>query len=141
MGRTLGILDVAVEQDVDAIRQGYEHFNQTGSIDLSQFDEEAEFDATGRVFDRAVYRGHEEIRQYFAQLREIWERQVLEPQDFVEIDDKIVVPVRITTIGKGSGVKTTSDAAHVWTIRAGKVVRLQIFQSREEALEATRLSE
>src|SRR5690349_4007550 len=113
-------------QNAEAVRQGYEHFNRTGRADLSQFDEEAEFDASGRVFDRAVYRGHEEIGEYFAQLSEVWERQVLEPQDFVEADDKVVVPVRITTIGKGSGVETTADAAHVWTIRAGKVVRLQI---------------
>jgi len=122
--------------DIDAIRQGYEHFNRTGRVDLSLFDPGAEFDARGRVFDRAVYRGHEEIGRYFAQLSEIWERQALEPLDFVAVGDKVVVPVRITTVGKGSGVQTTADAAHLWTIGDGKVIRLQIFQTREEALEA-----
>jgi ketosteroid isomerase-like protein len=129
------------EQNVDAIRRGYEHFNRTGRVDLSQFDPEAEFDATGRVFDRAVFRGHDAIGQYLAQLSEVWERQVLEPQDFIEVDDTVVVTVRITTIGKGSGIQTTANAAHVWTIRARKVIRLQIFQTREEALEAAGLSE
>jgi ketosteroid isomerase-like protein len=109
-------------------------------VDLSQFDEEAEIDATGRVFDPAVYRGHDEIGRYFDQLNEIWERQILEPQDFIEAGEAVVVPVRITTIGKGSGVETTADAAHLWTLAEGKVVRLQIFQSREEALEAARAS-
>jgi ketosteroid isomerase-like protein len=128
------------KQDLDAIRQGYEHFNRTGQVDLSQFDPEAEFDATGRVFDRAVYRGREQIREYFAKLGEVWERQVLKPQEFVEIGDKIVVPVMITTVGKGSGIETTANAAHVWTIRDGKVRRLQILQTREEAIRAAESS-
>jgi uncharacterized protein len=126
------------DETVDPIRRGYEHFNRTGEVDLSQFDPEAEFDATGRVFDPAVYRGHEEIGRYFAQLSEVWERQTLDPLEFVEVHDMVVVPVRITTVGKGSGVETTAEAAHVWTLRGGKVIRLQIFQSREEALEAAR---
>jgi hypothetical protein len=125
--------------NVDALRGGYEHFNQTGQVDLSNFDPEAEFDASGRVFDPAIYRGHVEIGRYFAQLSEVWEHQTLEPEEFIVADDKVVVPVRITTVGKGSGVETTAKAAHLWTLRADKVVRLQIFQTREEALKAAGL--
>lgn len=125
-----------MNQDAEAIRRGYEHFNRTGEADLSQFHLEAEIDATGRVFDRAVYRGHEEISQFFAQLSEVWGRQVLEPEDFLAVGDRVVVPVRITAVGKHSGVETVARAGHVWTMRAGKAIRLQIFQTREEALDA-----
>jgi ketosteroid isomerase-like protein len=128
-----------LEGNVEAIRRGYEHFNREGRPDLSQFDPDAELDARGRVFDPAVYRGHEEITRYFDQLDEVWERQVLEPLEIVEVDDKVVVPVRITTLGKGSGAETTSEAAHLWTIRDGKVLRLQIFQTPAEAFEAAGL--
>jgi hypothetical protein len=127
-----------LEPNIDAIRAGYEHFNRTGGIDPSQFAPDAELDASTRVFDAAVYRGHEEIGSYFDSLREIWESQVLEPISFEVVDDKVVVAVSLTTIGKGSGVETSAQAGHVWTVKSDKVVRLQIFQSHDEALEAAR---
>jgi hypothetical protein len=104
--------------NLELIRQGYEDFNRTGRPDLSRFHPEAELDARGRVFDPAVYRGHEEIGRYFDQLDEFWERQALEPRDFVEVDDMVVVP-RITT--------------------EDKVLRMQIFQTPAEAFEAAGL--
>jgi ketosteroid isomerase-like protein len=125
----------------EALREGYEHFNRTGRPDLSKFHPDAEFDATGRIFDRAMYRGHREIGEYFDQLDDVWERQSLEPEEFVELGDKVVVSVTITTVGRGSGVETKASAAHLWTLRDDKVVRLQIFQTRGDALEAAGLAE
>ena len=43
--------------------------------------------------------------------------------------------------GKGSGVEVEADFAFVFTIRQGKLLRWQMFTSREEALEAAGLPE
>jgi ketosteroid isomerase-like protein len=65
----------------------------------------------------------------------------LEPQDFVDAGDKVVVSVRLVGVGKESGVETTANAAHVWTFRDGRIVRQTTFQTMPEALEAAGLSE
>ena len=62
----------------------------------------------------------------------------MEPHDLIDAGDKVVASVRLVGVGRQSGVETTANAAHVWTFRSGKIVRLTVFQTMEEALEAVR---
>ena len=41
--------------------------------------------------------------------------------------------------GRGSGVTVDTEGAHVWTLRDGKVVRLEAFADRAKALAAVGL--
>jgi ketosteroid isomerase-like protein len=43
--------------------------------------------------------------------------------------------------GKGSGVPVDNEGAHVWALRDGKVVRLEIFADRADALAAAGLAD
>jgi ketosteroid isomerase-like protein len=63
----------------------------------------------------------------------------MEPQEFIDAGDKVVVSVRLVGVGKQSGVATMANAAHMWTFREGKIVRLTVFQTLQEALEAVGL--
>jgi ketosteroid isomerase-like protein len=54
--------------------------------------------------------------------------------------DLVVVLARYTGRGKGSGVEVDTEGAHVWTLRDGKAVRLEIFADRIRALEAVGLA-
>jgi ketosteroid isomerase-like protein len=65
----------------------------------------------------------------------------MEPERFFERADQVVVFVRIRGRGKGSGVEIENRAAHVGTVRSGKVVRLVVYPERAQALEAGGLSE
>ena len=40
--------------------------------------------------------------------------------------------------GKGSGVEIHQEGAHVFKLRDGRVVRLEVFASREKALASVR---
>ncbi len=53
----------------------------------------------------------------------------------------MVVLARYTGRGKGSGVDVDTEGAHVWTLRDGKAVRLEIFADRARALQAVGLAE
>jgi hypothetical protein len=53
---------------------------------------------------------------------------------------RIVVLYRQTG-GKTSGVEADARGGHVWTMRNGKAVRLEVHAHRHEALEAAGLSE
>jgi ketosteroid isomerase-like protein len=110
-------------------------------VDLAGLTDDFEFDASGRVFDPIVCHGHEEVVAFFERLGEIWERQELAPSDFLVAGDQVVVSVRVTAVGKESGVETSAHGGHLWTFRGDQASGLRIFQSRAEALRAAGLSE
>ena len=68
-----------------------------------------------------------------------WEEWRVEPEDFLASGDHGVVLCRYTGRVRGSGVVT--HGAHLWTFREGKAIRLEVFSSRERALEAAGLRE
>ena len=65
----------------------------------------------------------------------------MEPQELIDAGDEVVAAVRLVGVGRQSGVETMANAAHLWTFREGKIVRLTVFQTMQEALEAVRLRE
>ena len=127
------------QENVEIIRRGYEHYNRTGEPDYSVLDPEVVYDVSTRTFDPFVYHGHEGVREFLALIREQWATFRLEPQEFVDAGDSVVVSVRLVGVGKESGVETTANAAHLWTLRRGKIVRQTTFQTMSEALEAAGL--
>ena len=129
------------QENVEIVRRGYEHYNRTGEPDYSVLDPEIVYDVSRRTFDPRVYHGHEGLREFVALIREQWSTMRLEPQDFVDAGDRVVVSVHLIGVGKESGVETTANAAHVWTFRDGKIVRQTVFQTMDEALEAAGLRE
>lgn len=65
-----------------------------------------------------------------------WESWRCEAEDYVRFAGVIVVLTRYRGRGKGSGLELDVEGAHVWRIRDGKAVRLEIFADRERALRA-----
>ena len=70
-------------------------------------------------------------------LRE-WEEWRAEAVEYVELGDYVVVLAVYHGRGRGSGVEISQEGAHVFKLRDEKVVRLEIFASREKALESVR---
>ena len=99
------------------------------------------YDVSRRTFDPLVYHGHQGVREFLALIREQWATLRLEPQEFVDAGDKVVVSIRLVGVGKESGAETTAESAHVWTFREGKIIRQTTFQTMDEALEAAGLRE
>ena len=61
----------------------------------------------------------------------------LEPQEFIDAGDQIVVALHQRVRGKGSGAEVVGNIAHVWTMRGGRSrYRLRIFGDKESALRA-----
>jgi len=129
------------QENVEIVRRGYEHYNRTGEADFDVLDPEIVYDVSRRTFDPLVYHGHQGVREFGALIREQWASMRLEPQEFVDAGDSVVVSVRLVGVGKESGIETTANAAHIWTFRDGKVVRQTTFQTMSEALEAAGLRE
>ena len=68
--------------------------------------------------DRAETRyGKEGIKELFDSYMEAFDALRLEPQEFIDAGDQIVVSLHQRVRGKGSGAEVVGRIAHVWTMR------------------------
>jgi ketosteroid isomerase-like protein len=66
----------------------------------------------------------------------------MEPAEFVDAGDRVVVIGRRVGKGRGSGVDVNQPMADVFTLHGGRIVRCEIgYSDRAEALEAVGLRE
>ena len=130
------------QADIETLRLGYEAFNRgdwDATVPLAH--PEFELQAADRAVHPGTYRGAEAARQFFEDLFEPFEEVVIEPEEFYERDDQIVVFLVARFRPTGSSAFVENRIGHLWTIHEGKFARLAIFPRREDALEALGLSE
>ena len=86
-------------------------------------------------------RGAQGYREWLTSISETLEWEV-KLAEITEIDHERVLAVTPTKFrGRQSGAETEQRIAAVVTVREGKVVRTELFQSPEQALEAAGLEE
>jgi ketosteroid isomerase-like protein len=124
------------QENVEIVRRTYE----TDDPDPDLYDAEAVFDNSNAI-DPGVYRGLDQIREFYDAQGEMWESQRYEPQEFIPIGvDQVVVSEEIVSVGR-DGVEVVARVATLCTLRAGKITHLKTFQTKADALEAAGLSE
>jgi ketosteroid isomerase-like protein len=90
----------------------------------------------GRGLGSTTYRGHEGLRRWYEEATEEWDELVIEPYEFIERGDHLVIFLRAVGRGRGSHVEVSAEIVHVAEFRDGKFIRLDGFGDREQALEA-----
>ena len=90
---------------------------------------------------KPVYTGHEGVREAWRDRLMAWGEVDYEVEELMDIGDRVVAIIRDRQVGRSSGVPINSAHAAVWTLADGKVTRLQVFDDRQEALEAVGLRE
>lgn len=129
--------------NVEAIRGVYQAWLRNDPAAFDAIDPEIEVHPDPEAYwvgvDR-IYRGHKGIRQYLAGVNEAFEDYRPEVEEFLEVDDKVVTLAIEHGRGRDSGADVESRrTAHVWTMRNGKAVRLDLYLDRDRALEAVGL--
>jgi ketosteroid isomerase-like protein len=72
---------------------------------------------------------------------EIYEGFRVEPEEFIEAGDKVVVVARVRATAKRMGIDLDSRWAFVWTVCEGRLARNEVYAERRDALQAAGLSE
>ena len=131
------------EGNIEIIRRCFEALN-SGDVETAK--QYADPDCELRTLTAGVagrpYRGPAGLEQYFADADESWATMKQTPLRFIEVDDeRTIVVVRFQATGKGSGVEIDQEVTPIWSIRAGKVIRVENHPTLAEALEAAGLSE
>jgi ketosteroid isomerase-like protein len=88
-----------------------------------------------------VYQDHADPNPRLRSWLSEWDRWRVDADDYLEIGDHVIVLTTYHGRGKGSGVEVHSQGAHVFELRDGRVVRLEIFTDREKAIESVRAAE
>jgi ketosteroid isomerase-like protein len=126
-------------RDIELLRTGYAAFSDRDlSFVLSFVDPDVELEVYTERPDMTdtVYRGHEGFLENLAELTEVFDDFQIEPEELTEGGDAIFAVVRVSGRGRSSGVAIDQRLFHVWTIRDGKALRLEIHSDRERALRA-----
>jgi ketosteroid isomerase-like protein len=89
--------------------------------------------------DSASYRGLEGVRQWQADWGSSWEDWGWDAEEFIEAGERVVAVLRVHAKGRRSGIDVEQLNAAVWTLRDGKCVRLDYYDSRDQALQAAGL--
>ena len=89
-----------------------------------------------------VYHGHEGVRAFWRQWFAAWETARFEYEEFIDAGDTVVTILSQRVRGRTSGIELDWDSyGQNWTVQNGKIVRVEFFPTRAEALEAAGLQE
>jgi len=131
------------EQNVQIVRRGYELY-AAGDLEgvtalLSANAEVADAGGLGVAGTAAGTRfGPEGFLRANEEALESFEEYRVEPEEFIDAGEAVVVRVRIFGRGRASGANLDIRVAHLWVLRDGKAVRGDVYRTTEEALEAAR---
>jgi ketosteroid isomerase-like protein len=124
-------------QDLELVRSVLETINESGM--------EAALDRIHPDFEGVTppelspepdtYRGHEGIRRYFAGFDGVMDEVRWEADELMEApDDRVVARMRLLTRSVATGLELELPVWSLCTLRDGKILRLEAFANREDAL-------
>jgi ketosteroid isomerase-like protein len=124
-------LGVALTSDLyDALNQG----DMDAFFDLLH--PEVELREEFIALDVAVYRGHDGVREWMRRSSEVMSGFRFEPLRFMRLEDSVVIPVRLTARGAGSGAEVSADLVHMGQMTDGKISLLAAYPDLQSAVDA-----
>jgi ketosteroid isomerase-like protein len=134
------------EENVEVVREVITLMNapQGDELDprlLELFAPEVEVDVSRRLFKPDVYQGHAGLARLRREVEELWGTFLAKPERFMDVGESVIVIEIAQGRGRGSVVTAETQLAVIWTVRRGKVIRMEVGLDPQEALELVRLRE
>ena len=131
------------EENIEVIRRVTESFNEGGfgsAETLSFFDSDLVFEEPPEQPAPRVARGRDEAAELFGQFDATWETHRSELEEVRALDQERVLVLSIEHFRGRDGIEIDQPAGAIFTLREGKIVRMQSFWERQTALRAAGLS-
>jgi ketosteroid isomerase-like protein len=122
----------------EIIRDIYEAIS-SGNFDTatSYFAEDVVLVVHGDVSTEAgTFKGREEVGGWFGRWFGAWQGYQMKVEDLRELGDRVFVVQRHEGQGRTSGVPVAMRNASLFSLRGGKITRIEIYGDPGEALEA-----
>lgn len=127
------------QENLEVVRAAFDAFNRG---DMDGFRDRHHPEAIWRVAEGwpepGPFVGRDAVMRFVEQLRDTWEADALEPDDFIDAADRIVV--RFNWRGVGRGPESNIEFTGVFTVRNGKIITEEFFWNHAEVLEDMGLS-
>jgi ketosteroid isomerase-like protein len=129
------------QDNVEIVRAVYEAAARRDAASvLALYDPAVELDASaialGGLVGQPVRHGHEGVRSFFRELHEAYENLTYDLEELIPVGDRVISFVTRRGRGRLSRVEVEMSFAIAWTVRHGRIVKLEWFASREQAREA-----
>jgi ketosteroid isomerase-like protein len=122
-------------RNVQVLRDGYAAFaRQDIPAVLAAFDANIEWNVPDSLPFGGTFHGHDGVMGFFGRLAEVWQDLGVEPEEFIDAGDTVVVLVRDR--GTGAGGTLDTRVVHLWRMRDGKAVSFTEFIDTAKALDA-----
>jgi ketosteroid isomerase-like protein len=128
------------EENVARVRESAEHLVATGEPMWVVLHEEVDVHDHD-IPDAGEYRGHTGFARWLEDWGSAWSDFSLEPEEYLDAGDSVVVVFLLRATGLGSGITVERRDAMVCKMRELKIVRVDYYNSREQAVEAVGLTE
>ena len=90
---------------------------------------------------RPIYHGHEGVRQYWRETTSVFGEIDFEVNELIDAGDQVLAVIREREVGRASGAPVGATHLALYTLSGGKVTQLQVYDDRQQALEAAGLEE
>ena len=123
------------QADLDTVRRIYELWNGPDGMTaaLALFDPEVEYVNPESAIEPGVRRGHAGMVEVLDAVDGSFADYVHELEQLVDAGDKVMAYVTFRARGRDSGAVVEKPEQHVWTLRDGRVVRLEWFHDEPAA--------
>ena len=131
------------QENVEVVRRSAEAFARDDWEAISALvDAEVIWEETPSLGpDPSTYRGMQELREAVGSWMEKWSEYDFDIRRYADSGDDVVVLAREKGEGGVSGAAVEREVGEVATVRDGKIMRVRLYGSWTEALEAAGLSE
>ena len=125
-------------ENLEIVERGIEAFNDRGVEGIIPYIH-PEFEATtppNLASEPDTYRGHDGVRRWFDSFYEVMDQIRWDAHSFQQVGDRVVVEFTLRARGKTTGLDFGQEAVMVWSLRDGKGIRIELFETLDEALAA-----
>ena len=128
------------EETVEAVRQVIDAFNRR-DVDrvVSLCDPDYVWLPFRAQLEGTSYRGHDDVRRFVADMDEDWTGFRIDPIEFHEAGDQVVVIGQVSGRGSGSGVEIAFEGGFVFGVRDGLITHVTSYSEPRAALESVGL--
>ena len=125
------------QENLEVVRRIYAVWAEEGSPVPSGFlDPEIEWVNPPDAIERGVRRGLDAFSTAANAVADTFEGVGVDIDEMLDAGDRVVVLATLHGRGRGSGAAVERRQGYVWTLRDGKAIRFQWFNTPEEALKA-----
>ena len=131
------------QENVEILKRLSEAFNEVGMAEAMRrfFAADGVFEEPPEQPSPTVAEGRDAAVRAFAHFEDAWEEHRSEPEEFRAIDEERVLALSIERFKGRDGLEIAQPCGTLYTLRDGKITRMQSFWDRENAFTAAGLRE